>query len=132
MGGYQPATRTHSHRLGIAVHLPESLRETLVEELDEYLEAFSADPDAEAVVNYVVELLESFADEEGFDDLLIDLEEEGELDGPFVEVLESEMTSNDEFEFTGEEIASLLEKLCGIEWEPDDDETAAEDDEDDF
>jgi hypothetical protein len=26
------------------------------------------------------------------------------------------MSSNDEFEYTGEEIISLLERLCGVEW----------------
>ena len=112
--------------------LSQSLRDLIVDELDEFLEALPDDPDAEAVANYVVEVLESWADEAAHDDLLIDLEEEGALDSPLVEALENEMSSNDEFEFTGEEIASLLEKLCGIEWEPDDDETAAEDDEDDF
>ena len=35
------------------------------------------------------------------------------------ETLEEEMGSNDEFEFTGEEIVSLIERMCGIEWERD-------------
>ena len=78
------------------MQLPNALRDQLVLELDAYLEAYGSEPDAEAVASYVVELLEAFADEEGLDDLLIELEESGELDEPLGEVLESEMGSNDE------------------------------------
>ena len=114
------------------MQLPSSMRESLVDEVDEYLEAFSSDPDPEQVAVYLVELLETFADDEGIDDLLANLEEEGELDGTLQEVLEGEMSSNDEFEYTGEELVSLLERLCGIEWAEDpDDEDDDEDDEDD-
>ena len=117
--------------------LSQSLRDLIVDELDEFLEALPDDPDAEAVANYVVEVLESWADEAAHDDLLIDLEEEGALDSPLVEALENEMSANDEFEFTGEEIAVLLERMCEIEWEEDEDEDGEdedddEDDEDDF
>ena len=114
------------------MELARSLREYLVDELDKFMEAYAERPDVEALVAYVAEELETWADENDVDDILLELEESGELDAPFVDTLEEELGSNDEFEFTGEEIASLLEKLCGIEWEPDDDETAAEDDEDDF
>jgi len=41
------------------------------------------------------------------------------------------MASNDEFEFTGEEIASLLERMCNIEWTDDDDFDDDDDDDDD-
>jgi hypothetical protein len=108
------------------------MRDSLVDELDEYLEAFSAEPDPEAVATYVVELLESFADDEGIDDIIPTLEEDGELDGTLQEVLETEMSSNDEFEYTGEEVTSLLERLCGIEWvesEEDEDYTEEESEE---
>lgn len=114
---------------GLAVQLPISMRESLVEEVDEYLEAFSSEPDPEAVGGYVVELLENYADDEGIDDLIAGLEEQGELDGTLQDTLETEMSSNDEFEYTGEEIISLLERLCGIEWEADEEEE--EDDEGD-
>ena len=115
------------------MQLPNSMREALVDELDEYLEAFSAEPDSEAVAAFVVELLESFAEDESIDDVIHRLEESGELEGALVETLESEMSSNDEFEYTGEEVVSLLERLTGIEWsanEEADDETKEEVDED--
>jgi hypothetical protein len=108
------------------VELSNSLREYLVEELDKFLEAYADRPDIEALVAYIVEELETWADEKGIDDILGELEEEGELDAPFAEVLEEELESNDEFEFTGEEIVSLLERIFPIEWEE------AEDDDDSF
>lgn len=114
------------------MQLPTSLRESLVEELDEYLEAFASEPDPEAVAAFVIELLEAWADEAGEDDLLTDLEESGALDEPLAERLESEVSSNDEFEFTGEELVSLLEKLCAIEWDEDDDDDEDEDEDDDL
>ncbi len=99
------------------MQLPTKLRESLVEELDEYLDAYGSDPDAEAVAAFVMEALESFADEKGHDDLIGDLEDAGTIDGTLQEALEAELASNDELEFTGEEVTSLLERLCGIEWD---------------
>ena len=111
------------------MQLPFSMRDSLVEDLDEYLEAISATPDTEAVVAYVIELLETYGDDEGFDEIVSTLEEESSLDGTLSEGLEEEMSSNDEFEFTGEEIVSLLERLCDIEWEQEDEEAEEEEDE---
>ncbi len=108
------------------MELPQTLRENLVEELDNYLEAIGT-PDGEQVASYVIELLEGAADEHDLDDVILNLEEEGELDDSLATVLEEEMESNDEFEFTGEEIVSLLERICNIEWSESDD-----DDFDDF
>jgi hypothetical protein len=113
------------------VQLPYSMREALVDDLDEFLEAFSSDPEPEAVANYIIEALETYADEEGIDDIIPTLEEEGELEATLQETLETEMTSNDEFEYTGEELVSLLERLTGIEWEASDDDEEEDDDEDD-
>jgi len=101
------------------VQLPPSLRESLVVELDTYLEAFGADPDAEAVAVFVMEVLETFADEKGHDDLIGDLEEAGAIDGTLQEALESELGSNGELAFTGEEVTSLLERIAGIIWDDD-------------
>ena len=112
------------------MELPQTMRETLVEELDSYLEAIGS-PDAEQVTNYVLELLETAADEHDLDDLVLTMEEEAELDDSLATLLEDEMASNDEFEFTGEEIASLLERMCNIEWTDDDDFDDDDDDDDD-
>lgn len=114
------------------MQLPNSMRDNMVDDLDEYLDAVSASPDTEAIANYVIELLETYAENEGIDDVLAALEEEAALDATLVETLEEEMSSNDEFEYTGEEIISLLERLCEIEWvesEGDEDEDDEEEEE---
>jgi hypothetical protein len=113
------------------VQLPYSMRESLVDDIDEFLEAFASDPEPEQVATYMIETLETYAEEEGIDDLIPTLEEQGELDASLLETLETEMTSNDEFEYTGEEIVSLLERLCGIEWEEAEDEDGEEDEDED-
>ncbi|TNE84212.1 MAG: hypothetical protein EP330_30290 [Deltaproteobacteria bacterium] len=113
------------------MELPISLRESLVDDLDDFLEALSANPSAEAVAAYLVEQLEVWAEDEGEDDLIGDLEDEAALDGSLLEVLESEMDSNEEFEWTGEEVVSLFEQLCEIDWEEVDDDDDLDDDEED-
>jgi metal-responsive CopG/Arc/MetJ family transcriptional regulator len=94
-----------------------SFRETLVDELDDMLDAYGTKPDSESIAEFLIEQLELYADETGIDDIINALEEAGELEAPLQETLESEMSSNDEFEYTGEEIVSLLERLCHIEWD---------------
>ncbi len=114
------------------MQLPNSMRDHMVDDLDEYLDAVSASPDTEAIASYVIELLETYAENNGIDDVLASLEEAAALDGTLSETLEEEMSSNDEFEYTGEEIVSLLERLCEIEWvesEGGDDEDEDEDEE---
>ena len=116
--------------------LDNEFREDLVDDLDELLEAYGDTPDVEPIADFLIEQLEMYADENIIDDIQLKLEESGELDAPLKEVLESEMSSNDEFEFTGEEIVSLLERLCNIVWDEgvagdDDDEDFDEDDDDD-
>ena len=111
------------------MQLPNTMRDKMVDDLDEYLEAVSASPDTEAIASYVIELLETYAEDAGIDDVVATLEEESTLDGTLVETIEEEMSSNDEFEYTGEEITSLLERLCDIEWV--DSKGGADDEEDD-
>lgn len=113
------------------MQLPYSMRESLVDDVDEFLAAFASDPEPEQIANYVVEGLETFADEEGIEDIIATLQEEGALEASLQETLETEMTSNDEFEYTGEEVVSLLERLCGIEWEGDQDAKDDDDEDDD-
>ena len=124
------------------MQLPNTMRDKMVEDLDEYLEAVSASPDTEAIASYVIELLETYAEDAGIDEVVAALEEEATLDGTLIETIEEEMSSNDEFEYTGEEITSLLERLCEIEWvdsggkkddeEEDEDEEEEEEEELDF
>ena len=101
------------------------LRESVIAgEHDDWLD------EPESLVAYVVELLEVFADEVGLDDLTTELEESGALEEPLADAFESEISSNEEFEFTGEEVVSLLERLCEIEFGDDDDDDDDDEDED--
>ena len=93
-----------------------SLRELLVSELDEFLEAYTERADAEAIASYVIEQLETYGDDQGLDDIIGDLEDSGYLDGTLLETLVTEFESNDEFVFTGEEVVSLLERVCEVQW----------------
>lgn len=111
------------------MQLPYSIREGLVDDMDEYLESYGSTPDPEAVAAYVIELLEGYAEEQGVDDIVVELEESGSLDEPLQDVLEQEMSSNDEFEYTGEEVVSLLERMCDIEWEESDEDEDEDEDE---
>lgn len=107
---------------GCPVQLPESIREALVNDLEEFLSNLPDDPEPEMVASFIVEQLESYADERGIEDIVVQLEESGSLDGGLRDELESEMASNDDFEFTEEECVELLETMCDIEWIEDDDD----------
>ncbi|NCG18386.1 MAG: hypothetical protein GWP91_05145 [Rhodobacterales bacterium] len=109
--------------------LPPSLRDQLVDALDEFLDALGNSPEAEPICNYILELIELYSDENELDDIISELEESGALEESLGDSLESEMASNDEFEFTGEELVSLLERMCEIDW--DGDEPRSEEDEED-
>lgn len=117
------------------VELPESIREALVNDLEEFLANLPDDPDAEMVANFLIEQLEIYADERGIDDIIVSLEESGSLEASLREELENEMSSNDDFEFTEEECVELLETMCDIEWIEDEDDftdEVAEDEEEEI
>lgn len=117
------------------MQLPHEMRDTMVEQLDEYLDAQTGTPEPEMVAAHLVELVCTVADELKLDDadeILLKLESSGELDASLLEVLEEEFEGNHEFEFTGEDIVNLLEKVCDIEWTTkDDDEDDSEEDAED-
>ncbi len=97
--------------------LPQSIRDALVNDLEEFLNNLPDDPEPEMVAGFMIEQLEIYADERGIEDIIVSLEESGNLDVSLQEALESEMESNEDFEFTEEECVSLLETLCDIEWD---------------
>jgi len=110
------------------------MRDSLVEHLDEYLEAHSGSPDGEVVAAYVIDLLGSVAEEmkvEEAEEIVLKLESSGELEASLQELLEEEFESNEELEYTGEEIVSLIEKVCDVEWTTADDDDAEDDEDDD-
>lgn len=111
------------------MQLPQSLREALVNDLEEFLSNLPDEPDSEMVATYIIEQLEVFADENAMDDIVVQLEESGELEGSLQDTLEEEMGSDD-FSYTEEECVSLLERVTQIEW-TDDAEFGDEDEDDD-
>ncbi len=115
------------------MELPSGIREDLIDELDQFLDSIG-DPDAEQVVNYLLEQLEVNAEDHDLDDIVAEMEDEGGVDGSLAEVLESELESTDDFEFTGEEVVRLLERVVGIEWDDSEVEESSDDvdDDDDF
>lgn len=118
------------------IQLPHEMRDTVVETLDEYLEAQHGSPEGEAVAAYVIELLGTVAEELKLDDadeIVLKLETSGELEASLQELLEEEFERDDELEFSGEEIISIIEKVCDVEWttKDDDDEDEDKDNKDD-
>ncbi|MBT3221504.1 MAG: hypothetical protein HN348_20675 [Proteobacteria bacterium] len=111
-----------------SVQLPNTLRDNLQDELEIFLQASSPSP--ETIATYLIENLEIWADEVGVEDVIGLLEESGALEITLQDNLESEMSSNDEFESTAEEVLSLFESLCEVDWvDSDDFETALIDEE---
>jgi hypothetical protein len=108
------------------LELPAGMRELLIEQLDEYCENMDDTSDTDAIAEAVVELVESVAQEvSGVDaeEIISKLETSGELDASLVEVLEEHFAKSASLEFSGEDIVTMLEKICEIEWsDPDDDE----------
>ncbi len=117
------------------MQLPHELRDTVVEQLDEYLESQNGTPDAEAVAAFVVDLLGTAAEElklPDADDIIVKMETSGELEASLLELLEEHFESSEDLELTAEDILALIEKVCDVEWTTkDDDDVEDEDDEDD-
>ncbi len=109
------------------MELPQSIRESLMNDLEEFLSNLPDNPEPEMVTNFMIEQLELYADERGIDDITVSLEESGALEASLREELENEMASNDDFEFTEEECVELLETMCDIEWEEDEEEEEEDD-----
>ena len=116
------------------MQLPHELRDTVVEQLDDYLETQNGTPDAEALAAFVVDLLGAAAEDlkiDDADDIVLKLETSGELEASLLELLEEHFESSEDTEIIAEDILSLIEKVCDVEWTTKDDEDAEDDDDDD-
>lgn len=101
------------------LELPQSMRELLVEHLDDYCEKLDDTSDTDAIAEAVVEAIEAVGQEVtsiNAEEIVSQLEASGELDASLVEVLEDAFASSSGFDYSGEEIVTLIEKLCEIEW----------------
>jgi len=108
----------------------QTLRQRLIDELDEYLDGFGGMPAVEPLTNYFIQLIEQAADDEGIDDVAGELEDMGALDGSLQESLESEIQSADE-PSDGEDLIRILEGLCEIDWVDEDADLMTEDEDED-
>ena len=113
------------------MHLPTTLRESLVEQLDDIIGAYESTADSETVAGFLIEFIETFGDEEGYDDIIDSLEDSGNVDGSLLTVLETEFEGSD-MDVTAEEAVSIFEKLCGIEWSDGDEDRDDETEENTF
>ncbi|MSP56597.1 MAG: hypothetical protein EXR69_13510 [Myxococcales bacterium] len=116
------------------MQLPHELRDTVVEQLDEYLESQNGTPDAEAVAAFVIDLLGTAAEElklPDADDIIVKMETSGELDASLLELLEEHFESSEDLDLTAEDILALIEKVCDVEWTTKDDEDAEDEEEED-
>lgn len=115
------------------VELPQEMRELLVERLDDFISELTDTSDTESIAQSIVHSIEAIADEveyEKAEEVIARLEASGELEGSLTEVLEEHLSAEDDFDFTGEDLVSMIEKICEIEWADLEDE--ADDDVDDF
>ena len=69
----------------------------------------------EIIVHFGSYFVETFGDEYGYDNIIEDLEDVGNVDGTLTAVLEGEFESS-ELEVTAEEAVSIFERICAIEW----------------
>jgi hypothetical protein len=104
---------------GEMLELPKTMRDLLVEQLDEYCENLDSSSDTESIAESVIEHIEGVSQEVGGvngEEVLGQLEASGELEASMVEFLEDAFASEPAFIYAGEEIVTLLEKACEIEW----------------
>jgi hypothetical protein len=115
------------------IQLPNEMRQTLIEQMDEYIDSLPGTPDAETVAEAVLEIIETVAEEMKVDeaeDIIAKLETSGELEATLLEVLENEFDGDEDFDFTGTDIVRMLEKVCDVEWSATDDSDDEDEDED--
>jgi hypothetical protein len=105
------------------IHLPDEMRDILVEQLDDFLESNDeADADLEDLASGVVEVIQSAAAEIDYrqaEDIAALLESSGDLDTSLSDILSEQFDRAYADGMTGEELVSFLEKACEIEWDED-------------
>jgi hypothetical protein len=109
------------------ISLPQEYRDLLLEQLDEYLESADDTGDAAGMVQDIIELLQSAADECDVDvaggDIVAFMENEGEIEDGLFDILLDELEEEDLEDFSGEDLIVLLEKIVEIEWVDEDEES---------
>jgi hypothetical protein len=104
--------------------LPDQVRDTIILSLDEYLETVNDQPDATELAEQTVQAIAAGAEEAGMEDheeVVLQIEEENELEESLVETLELEFQKADDLELSGEDLIGLIDRVCGLSWEDEDD-----------
>ena len=113
------ASKCSPKEAGEMLELPKTMRDLLVDQLDEYCENLDSSSDTESIAESVIEHIEGVSQEVGGvngEEVLGQLEASGELEASMVEFLEDAFASDAAFIYSGEEIVALLEKSCEIDW----------------
>jgi hypothetical protein len=109
------------------IELPQEYRDLLIEQLDDYLESADSSTDAASMVQDILDLMQSAADEADVDvpgnDIVAYIETEGELEDALYDILLDEFEEEDPEDYTGEDLIVLLEKVVEIEWMDEDEES---------
>ena len=108
----------------IEMKLPEQVRDTIIVSLDEYLETINDQPDAAELAEQTVSAISQGAEDadvDDYDEVLLAIEEEQEMEESLVETLEYEFSKADDLELSGEDLIGLIDRVCGLEWDDEDD-----------
>ena len=98
------------------IELPGSLREVLVERIDEEIEAHSASNPKEWIEALLtgLEAAAEELDEDLGENLIKNLEESGELEQSFADEMEENL--DDLEEGSGEDLVRIMDGICEIAW----------------
>ena len=105
------------------IDLPQEMRALLVEQLDEILEAAAGSLDPESLAQEIVDHIQAAGDEcevEAAEDIVAALETSGDLDASLSELLTEQLEQEDLDDLTGEDLVTMVEKVCEIEWSDED------------
>ena len=104
--------------------LPEQVRDIIILSLDEYLETINDQPEPDQLAEQTVAAIAVGAEEadvEDYEELILAIEEEQEMEESLVETLEYEFSKADDLELSGEDLIGLIDRVCGLEWDDEDD-----------
>ena len=116
---FTPSSRATAPEASL-IDLPQEFQVLLVEQLDEYLESAEGSTDAATMVQDLLELLQTVADQSEADvpgkDIVAYIENESELDDGLFDLLLEEFEEEDLEDFTGEGLLAIFEKIVEVEW----------------
>ena len=108
----------------IEMKLPAQVRDTIIFSSDEYLETINDQPEPDQLAEQTVAAIAQGAEEadiEDYEEVILAIEEEQEMEESLVETLEYEFSKADDLELSGEDLIALIDRVCGLEWDDEDD-----------